>query len=93
MSVIRCVEISDGAPGMVYMEMRTLVEIAMGSKALGILIMHNHPSGNVKPSKADLEFTEECKRVLEMIDVKLIDHIIVGNGKYLSMKNEKMILE
>ena len=56
--------------------------------ASAIIVAHNHPSGSVAPSPADLRLTERLRRALELLDIELLDHLIVGQGGYLSMASE-----
>ena len=58
-----------------------------------IIILHNHPSGNVKPSKKDMIVTRKLQKCGQLLGIELLDHIIVGgtNGKMLSFREEKML--
>ena len=61
-------------------------------KASGIILAHNHPSGNMDASGADKDITIKIKKALELIDSKLLDHLIIGEaGKYYSFSDEGMI--
>ena len=53
--------------------------------------MHNHPSGHVEPSKADLDLTDKVKIAGELMSIELVDHIIIGNGIFKSLKRDKFI--
>ena len=59
----------------------------------GIIGLHNHPSGNVKPSKEDMIVTRKLQKCGQLLGIELLDHIIVGgtNGKMLSFREEKML--
>ena len=57
---------------------RNIAEVALLRRAHGVLLIHNHPSGDPSPSKADAETTESVRAALESIGVQLFDHIIVG---------------
>jgi len=59
---------------------------AMKSKAVFIVILHNHPSGDPTPSKQDVFMTKRLKELSEMMEIPLIDHIIIGDNKYVSLK-------
>ena len=59
---------------------------ALRYKAVGILIMHNHPSGDPTPSREDIAVTEKLKKAGELMDIRLLDHIIIGDGRYVSMR-------
>ena len=91
LKVIKCVEASKGTVNSVSLEKRKLIEIAVTNKASKIMLMHNHPSGILKPSYEDITFTIECRNALAVIDVELTDHIIVAGDKYFSMSANNMI--
>ena len=63
-----------------------LIELAMKYKATGVIIAHNHPGGMPDPSREDEDCTETVKNMLDVVGVKLLDHIIVGSGVYYSLK-------
>lgn len=78
----------------------TLVDvrlIALGAiryKASAVILAHNHPSGNISPSKADLSITEKIKNALKTLDILLLDHIIVANEnpqRYTSLADEGLL--
>ena len=64
---------------------------AVNNRAVSILLVHNHPSGNPKPSKNDLVVTRQMKDAGELLGIKLIDHIIIGDNSYVSLSEEKMM--
>ena len=70
---------------------REVFKPAILSNAASIIIFHNHPSGNVEPSQSDLEITKRIAEASHIININLLDHIIVGDESYLSMK-EKLLL-
>ena len=53
-----------------------------------MIAAHNHPSGTLTPSAADLRLTERLRSALELLDMRLLDHLVVGQGDYLSMASE-----
>ena len=53
-----------------------------------IICLHNHPSGDPTPSNQDIMITKKINASVEMLDIKLLDHIIIGKGKYVSLKKE-----
>lgn len=63
------------------------------SNASGIIAIHNHPSGNIKPSREDRNITKRLKECGELMGIELLDHIIIGgtNGKMFSFKSENML--
>jgi len=64
---------------------REVVRRALGCNASAIIVGHNHPSGNPEPSDADHAVTERLREALELIDVRLLDHFIVGDGPPVSL--------
>jgi DNA repair protein RadC len=48
-------------------------------------VAHNHPSGSAEPSRADIQITKRLKAALEIIDIKLLDHFIIGRGEIVSL--------
>lgn len=58
-----------------------------------IIIAHNHPSGNSMPSKEDLVFTMQLKDACDLVDIKLVDHIIIGKNNYYSFKEKSIFKE
>lgn|SRR5574344_197954 len=70
---------------------REIFKEAYLNDAVKIICIHNHPSGNIKPSQNDIEITEQIKLIGLMMDIKLLDHIIIGKESYYSfMENGKI---
>jgi len=70
---------------------REVYKPAFTNSAVGVILVHNHPSGDPEPSKEDIALTKRLKKVSEYIDIELLDHIIIGNDDYRSMKSEGII--
>ena len=64
---------------------REIVWAAMRHHAAAVVLAHNHPSGSLQPSRADEALTQTLKAALALVDVRVLDHIIVGGNKALSM--------
>ena len=64
---------------------------ALRVKAVNIIIMHNHPSGDPTPSRSDLQATNNIKSAGEIIGINLIDHIIIGDNNYVSFKENGLL--
>ncbi|MFJ2489654.1 DNA repair protein RadC [Pseudomonas sp. NPDC087639] len=64
---------------------REVVKRALANNAAAVILCHNHPSGNTDPSQADRLLTKRLQKALELIDVRVLDHFIVGDGEPLSM--------
>jgi DNA repair protein RadC len=70
---------------------REVAKTALALGADGVVLAHNHPGGTVKPSQADMKLTRTLQESLALIDVTVRDHIIVAQGKYLSMAEEGLL--
>ncbi|MGL4946743.1 MAG: RadC family protein [Cetobacterium sp.] len=70
---------------------RKIMEQAIYNRAKGIIFAHNHPSGNLTPSKKDIELTLEMQELFEKVDIKLLDHIIVSDESYYSFYENGLI--
>jgi DNA repair protein RadC len=70
---------------------REVVLCALGNNAASVILMHNHPSGTVQPSRADLALTETLNAALSLVDVRVLDHIIVGGAEALSMAERGLL--
>lgn len=77
--------VSKGSVSFAPMYIKDLVSIAARCNAVTVIIAHNHPSGVAFPSKADIEATADIADALEIIGVRLIDHIIVADRDYISL--------
>lgn len=65
---------------------RLILSVALKVAATGLILMHNHPSGNLRPSNADITLTLKLRESCEMLQISLLDHLIVApGGKYYSM--------
>jgi DNA repair protein RadC len=70
---------------------RIILKKALEEDATSLVLCHNHPSGNLKPSKADEELTYKIKEAAKLIDIKIIDHIIVSEEGYFSFADEGIL--
>jgi DNA repair protein RadC len=71
---------------------KLILAIALKSAATGIILAHNHPSGNLKPSVADIELTKRIQSACKFLDIQLLDHIIVvPEQTYFSFVDEDLL--
>lgn len=70
---------------------REVVMRALHHQAAAVVLSHNHPSGSVQPSRADEHLTQTLKATLALVDVRVLDHIIVGQGQALSMAEQGLM--
>lgn len=71
---------------------REILHFAVKTLAAGVLIAHNHPSGDPEPSDADMIFTERMENACENIGITLVDHIVVGHKRYFSFQEKGLML-
>lgn len=89
--VLSCRMLSQGQADMTVLSLRQVVENALLSGASGVFLGHNHPSGVALPSPADMEATTQVRDALKRLDIRLIDHIIVADGDYVSMASSGLL--
>ena len=90
--VLGIASISKGGISGTVTDVRIILQYAIKANASGIIICHNHPSGNLQPSESDLSITRKVKDSAILMDIQLLDHlIIIPEGRYYSMADEGMI--
>jgi DNA repair protein RadC len=72
-------------------DIRLTMSVALKCAATSILLCHNHPSGNLKPSRADIELTNRIKQAAELFDIKLIEHLVITSEAYYSFADEGLV--
>lgn len=82
-------KLSDGSVKMSLISPREIFMEALKCRAVNIILVHNHPSGDPTPSRADRELTRNLKELGEKMDIPLLDHIIIGDNRYTSFKEER----
>ena len=70
---------------------REVVKKALSLNASSLILCHNHPSGDPNPSQADIRITETLKQALDLVDINVLDHMIVGQGEIISMAEYGLI--
>ncbi|MCK4267598.1 MAG: hypothetical protein KAX16_02100, partial [Actinomycetia bacterium] len=65
-----------------------LFKTAIRANGASIIVAHNHPSGDVEPSREDIELTRRLTEAGQILGIELIDHIIIGDGSWLSLKEQ-----
>lgn len=83
--------VSRGGLNSSFVHPREVFKRALLNNACSIICIHNHPSGNPKPSQADINITRRLVDAGELIGINVIDHIIIGEGTHLSLKEERLI--
>ena len=87
-SVIHFAQISKGGLSSTTVDPKLIFSIALEWKASGMILFHNHPSGNLKPSDSDKKLTQRIMKSAELLEISVLDHIIVGQNAYFSFADE-----
>jgi DNA repair protein RadC len=70
---------------------REVFKAAMLNNASAIIIMHNHPSGDPEPSREDIEITHRLVNAGNILGINVLDHVVIGDGRYISLKEQGMM--
>lgn len=83
--ILKIQNITEGNSNMVVAEAKNILSEVIKMQAPKIILVHNHPSGNLVPSQKDINFTERIKQACEILGIQLIDHIIIAGNGYTSI--------
>ena len=83
--LIRIKEIAKGVGNFVAATIRSILNEAVKIEAAKIILIHNHPTGDPTPSKQDIEFTKNVEQASKILGIQLLDHIVIGDLKYVSI--------
>jgi len=89
--VIKTESLSKGGINGTVVDVRLISKSAIETNASGVILAHNHPSGNLKPSNEDLQLTKKIKAALNLFDISLLDHLIIGDKAYFSFGDEGIL--
>ncbi len=87
-SIIDKYKISQGGIAGTVIDVRLILKRAINKLASSIILCHNHPSGNLSPSEADIKITKKLNDASQLVDIKVLDHIIIGGNSYYSFLDE-----
>jgi DNA repair protein RadC len=91
--ILKKINISDGGVSGTVADPKRIFKIAIENLASGIILCHNHPSGNISPSVEDKNITKKIKYGVKYFDIQLLDHIIIGDENYFSFTDEGILAE
>ena len=91
--ILHCGIVSEGSATAANIYVKKIVRLAVQYNAVYAVLSHNHPSGSCMPSKQDLNSTQWIYEALETVEVKLLDHVIVGGNDYLSLAKSGIMRE
>ena len=86
--VLGVFEVSHGTVNASIVGVREIFQKALLLNAVSIILMHNHPSGDTKPSREDIEVTKKAAEAGKILGVEVLDHLIIGDGQYSSLKEK-----
>lgn len=86
--VLGMYEVSSGGIAGTSVDIRMIFAAAIKANAVSLIIIHNHPSGQVKPSEADMQITRKVKEAGRIMDITLLDHLIITPETYYSFVDE-----
>ncbi len=89
--IIAWKQVSRGGIAGTVIDVRLILREALEHTASSLIICHNHPSGNLQPSESDREITRKLKEAAEIMDLRLLDHLIIGEGRYFSFADEGLL--
>lgn len=89
--VLGLVDLSTGGGGSTVMDSKVIFAVALKATATSIIIAHNHPSGNIRPSSQDITVTEKLMKAAKILEIDIHDHLIISENSYFSMAEEGMM--
>lgn len=84
-------KVSQGGITGTVVDVRLVAKAALDTLATSVILCHNHPSGTLKPSEADIRITKKIQEGLALLDVKVLDHVIVTKDDYFSFADNQML--
>jgi DNA repair protein RadC len=90
-TIIRDYLVSEGGLAGTVVDAKKIFKVALENNTSSIILCHNHPSGNIKPSKSDEELTKKLVQAGKNLDIPIVDHIIIGDDKYFSFADESLL--
>lgn len=89
--VIHIEQLTQGGINQSIVDIRILFKAALDHFSTGIIISHNHPSGNLKPSQEDISVTKKIREAGTLLNIQLLDHLIITQNSYLSFADEGLL--
>jgi DNA repair protein RadC len=84
-------KLSQGGISGTVTDVRIILKKSLEYLASGIIVCHNHPSGNLNPSESDTKITQKIKESASLLDIQLLDHIIISEKEYYSFADNGLI--
>lgn len=84
--VLCCREVSEGSVNAANISVRKIMDVVLSCNATSAILAHNHPGGVAVPSTEDIQTTRRVEKVLDAVDVFLVDHLVIADNDYVSMR-------
>ena len=91
--MLGCLTVSEGGPCSTAVDVKLILQGALLTNAHGVILSHNHPSGNLQPSTPDKVMTDKIRQALTVMDINLLDHLIITRENYFSFIDEGVMRE
>lgn len=91
--IIDVIDLFEGISDRIIINSREVIENAIENKTKALIFVHNHPSGDPAPSPADIQLTRDLVFIGNILQIRVLDHIIIGNNRYFSFASEGLIKE
>ncbi|WP_294238513.1 DNA repair protein RadC [Chryseobacterium endophyticum] len=89
--IIHITKLTEGGITQSIVDVRILFKTALDHFSTGIIVAHNHPSGNLKPSKEDIDITHKIKEAGKVLNIQLLDHLIITQDSYFSFSDDGLL--
>ncbi len=89
--ILDVIQTNKGGITSTEVDIRIILQQAVVKKSTQIILCHNHPSGTIRPSKADLQLTEKTRKAAHLLDVMLVDHVIIHREQYFSFVEDGLL--
>jgi DNA repair protein RadC len=89
--IIHTAKLTEGGISQSIVDVRVLFKTALDHFSTGIIVAHNHPSGNLKPSREDIDITQKIKEAGKMLGIQLLDHLIITQNSYFSFSDDGIL--
>ncbi|MCJ8154300.1 DNA repair protein RadC [Chryseobacterium sp. SSA4.19] len=89
--IIHTAKLTEGGISQSIVDVRVLFKTALDHFSTGIIVAHNHPSGNLKPSREDIDITQKIKEAGRILGIQLLDHLIITQNAYFSFSDDGIL--
>lgn len=91
LKLVKEIKVSEGTLNQSLIHPREVFKEAVKESAYAVILIHNHPSGDPTPSEQDIDITKKLKKASEILEIPILDHVIIGRGRYFSMKESGIV--